>query len=208
MRILPLVLALACSPEQKVWHPHHLAEASVVLLAENSYGEWAKGTGTLWKHQGEVFITTAEHVVSFGSQLTAYKGTRAFPVEILLSDAESDFAVLRPRVPMPYHALDFKYGSVDPGDDVWYAGNPNHINHLLFKGTYSGEVLRGGQRLQVYQSFAWMGSSGAALVDKEGGFLGSISKIGISEEGHFLPNILFVVEGKKSLSLALHSLER
>lgn len=178
-------------------HPTAIRDASLTLHPQENGRSVGQGSGTAWSVDGTLKVTTAAHVVSHRQFVVGVHDRQRRLFQVVYVNRRSDFAILEPVESDPGFEIDplpFKLGDTEFGDPVWYAGTPNGNPHLILHGHYAGDVYEHGVRYQVFDSFAWKGSSGSAVVDRRGGFLGSVSRIDVDDLDDavvLIPNLVF-----------------
>jgi V8-like Glu-specific endopeptidase len=89
-------------------------------------------------------------------------------------------------------AIDYRSSKyVEIGKEVFYCGNPNNQYFLNFDGRISGVD---GQYLTI-NNFAWPGSSGSVVFNKEGKVVGVLSAVSVDAPTGLpvlIPNIVRV----------------
>lgn len=177
--------------------PVVVRDASLILHPQVAGVPVGQGSGTAWDVNGELKVTTAAHVVAFREYVIGIHGGRRLLFQVVYVNLRTDFAILEPVETNPDFDIDplpFKLGEPKYGGAVWYSGSPNGKPHLVLHGHYAGDVFENGVRFRVFDSFAWKGSSGSAVVDSRGGLLGSVSHIDVdvfNGDPVLIPNLVF-----------------
>lgn len=198
--VMSLILFFWINPKPKPIAVR-VQEASVMVTHElpGTDSFLALGSGTAWKVGSRVRISTAAHVLIPYLEPTVVRNGQVFRARVLYKNNATDFAVLEllDAGPYPFVPLPLSFGEVEVGEEVWYSGTPNLNKHLTLHGHYSGVVFEShaSTGAMVFDSFAWMGSSGSAIVTVDGGILGSLSHIDVATDNngdlHLLPQLVF-----------------
>ncbi|SIO52769.1 Do/DeqQ family serine protease [Rhodovulum sp. ES.010] len=136
------------------------------------------GSGVIVSRDG--LVVSNYHVVGQATDIrVVLADRREFDAEVLLSDEESDLAILRLRGAEDLPALDLRNSdTVEVGDLVLAIGNPFGIGQTVSSGIVSGLARSGlsigGGRGYFIQTDAAInpGNSGGALVDMQGRLVG------------------------------------
>ncbi len=143
------------------------------------------GSGVIVSPDG--LIVTNNHVIEGMTEITVvFADRREFSAEVLLTDPQTDLAVLRIDAKEPLPFLEFANSdAAEVGDIVLAIGNPFGVGQTVTNGIVSALARTGvtaGRRVQSsgrnYQFFIQTdaainpGNSGGALVDVDGKLLG------------------------------------
>lgn len=147
----------------------NLTEAVVVVRTPYGYG-----SGTLFKFKGSVIVLTAAHVISGSDYVSVNFMGEEYLSSVLYSNDSSDVAILHSpgiqgSTPIPLKIL----SDVEVGDSLSYCGYPNRQD----LGCFSGEVSQVSEEYINVHTYAWMGASGSAMIDKRGRLVGVLSGV-------------------------------
>ena len=147
----------------------NLTEAVVVVKTPGGYG-----SGTLFKTKDRTIVITASHVVSGLQYATVVFSGKEYLSSIVYNNPESDVAILlSPEIeradPMPLKIL----SNVEVGDRLSYCGYPNRQD----LGCFSGEVSHISKKYVNVHTYAWMGASGSAVINRRGKLVGILSGV-------------------------------
>jgi len=150
------------------------------------------GSGNYFKIGDQDFIMTAAHVVDNMSKVfVTERSGFTYEAEVRHIDYFRDIAIIVPERKLMYtEAIDYRSSKyIEIGKEVFYCGNPNNQTFLNFHGRVSGME---GQFLLI-NNFAWPGSSGSVVFNKEGRVVGVLSAVSVDNPTGFpvlLPNIV------------------
>jgi S1-C subfamily serine protease len=151
--------------------------SAVIMNAFPSEGGGAiTGSGNYFKIRDQHFIITAAHVVDGMDQIfVTERSGFSYSAEVKHIDYFRDIAIVVPERQLMYtEAIDYRSSKyIEVGKEVFYCGNPNNQYFLNFDGRISGVD---GQFLLI-NNFAWPGSSGSVVFNKEGKVVGIISAV-------------------------------
>ena len=151
--------------------------SAVIMNAFPSEGGGAiTGSGNYFKIRDQHFIITAAHVVDGMDQIfVTERSGFSYSAEVKHIDYFRDIAIVVPERRLMYtEAIDYRSSKyIEVGKEVFYCGNPNNQYFLNFDGRISGVD---GQFLLI-NNFAWPGSSGSVVFNKEGKVVGIISAV-------------------------------
>ena len=142
-----------------------------VVIVRTSYGY---GSGTLFKVKDKVIVITAAHVVDDSDYVTVdFSGTQHLS-SVVYTNRESDVAILLSPEIEGSKPLPLKIRSdVVVGDRLSYCGYPNRQD----LGCFSGEASQISKDYINVHTYAWMGASGSAMVDRRGRLAGVLSGV-------------------------------
>lgn len=167
--------------------------SAVIMNAFPSEGGGAiTGSGNYFKIRDQHFIITAAHVVDGMDQIfVTERSGFSYSAEVKHIDYFRDIAIVVPERQLMYtEAIDYRSSKyIEVGKEVFYCGNPNNQYFLNFDGRVSGVD---GQFL-LMNNFAWPGSSGSVVFNKEGKVVGIISAVSTDAPTGFpvlIPNIV------------------
>ncbi len=135
----------------------------------------AYGTGTVFKLDKKMFVLTAAHVVEGVLNPVIRKGSAELPGNIVYYDEASDIAVISIESHDDLVPISTKFRKKSPamGEKVFYCGYPNRKDIACFTGLVSHV---NGDTINIH-SYAWMGASGSAVLDKKGRIVGVLSAV-------------------------------
>lgn len=153
--------------------------SSVIINAFPASGGGAiTGSGNYFKIRDEHFIITAAHVIDDMTEvfITERSGF-SYKAEVKHVDYFRDIAIIIPEKKLMYtKAIDYRSSKyIEIGKEVFYCGQPNNQHFTLFDGRISGID---GQFLLI-NNFAWPGSSGSVVFNKEGRVVGILSAVSV-----------------------------
>jgi len=153
--------------------------SAVVINAFPSTGGGAiTGSGNYFKIRDQHFIMTAAHVVdNMGEIFITERSGFTYKAKLKHIDYFRDIAILVADKKLMYtEAVDYRSSKyIEIGKEVFYCGNPNNQLFLNFHGRVSG---LDGQFLLI-NNFAWPGSSGSIVFNKEGKVVGALSAVSV-----------------------------
>jgi len=142
------------------------------------------GSGNHFNLRGEKFILTAAHVIDTCEEvaLMEYTGEQ-FVLDPVIIDVTLDWAILKPQKDLPLKPAKFyRIKRPNIGMDLDMVSWPSDYGMV-----YTNGMLSGTQYLSFYfQTFCWLGSSGASIFDDEGAFLGVLHGIKV---GYYDPRM-------------------
>jgi S1-C subfamily serine protease len=153
--------------------------SSVIINALPSGGGGAiTGSGNYFKIRDQTFIITAAHVIDNMDQvfITERSGF-SYSAEVKHIDYFRDIAIIIPERRLMYtEAIDYRNSKyIEVGKEVFYCGQPNNQFFSTFHGRISGVD---GQFMMI-NNFAWPGSSGSVVFNKEGRVVGVLSAVSV-----------------------------
>ena len=162
---------------------------SVVLVKTNS----GYGSGTLFKIKKNLIVLTAAHVVDGEEYVSVEHADKHFLATVIFFDNENDVAILsvpniEGRDPM---SLKLSSSQSSVGDKVNYCGFPNREEVSCF----SGEISQISKKHINVHTYAWMGASGSAIVDKKGRVVGILSGLEVGRAGgayHLIEDVAWI----------------
>tara|TARA_Y100000310_G_scaffold9417_1_gene9851 strand:+ start:29808 stop:30488 length:681 start_codon:yes stop_codon:yes gene_type:complete len=162
------VKATSATPKQY----EKISRSIVEVRRKNSY---SYGTGTLFERKKEIFVLTAAHVIEGSEEAVIKYGDVEIIGKIVYYDEDSDIAVisvasLENRSPLKAR---FRKKMLSMGESTLYCGFPNKKELACFSGTIS---LVSSSIINIH-SYAWMGASGASVIDKKGKIIGILSAV-------------------------------
>jgi serine protease Do len=156
------------------------APSVVTVKMKTSFGFGGTGTGFIVSSDG--LIATNEHVISGGEGLEVklFDDTVVDEVEVLLSDATVDLAIL--KVKTDHELVPVELGdseAVKVGEPVIVIGNPLGLEHTLSDGLLSARRLYEGKRYIQMTAPVSPGNSGGPVFNRYGEVIGvTVAKIG------------------------------
>ena len=157
---------------------HAYTSAVVINSFSSEGGGVSTGSGNYFKIRDQHFIMTAAHVVDKVDQIfITERSGFTYGAEVRHIDYFRDIAIIVPERKLMYtEAIDYRSSKyVEIGKEVFYCGNPNNQLFLNFHGRVSG---MDGQFLLI-NNFAWPGSSGSIVFNKEGKVVGALSAVSV-----------------------------
>ena len=153
--------------------------SAVVINAFPSAGGGAiTGSGNYFKIRDQHFIMTAAHVVDgMGEIFITERSGFTYQAKVKHIDYFRDIAIVVADKRLMYtEAIDYRTSKyIEIGKEVFYCGNPNNQLFLNFHGRAAG---MDGQYLLI-NNFAWPGSSGSIVFNKEGKVVGALSAVSV-----------------------------
>ena len=142
------------------------------------------GSGNHFKVRGVPFVTTAAHVIDTCDTVAVVEGTgEVFQLDVVIVDVLVDWAVLKPKKPLLLPPAKFYRKSLGVGDHVDMLAWPSDYGMV-----YTTGQLAGAQSLSYYfQTFCWLGSSGASVFAEDGSFLGVLHGIKVGYYDPMMP---------------------
>jgi S1-C subfamily serine protease len=168
--------------------------AVIINAFPTSGGGAITGSGNYFKIRDQYFIITAAHVINDMSQIfVTERSGFSYTAKVQHVDYFRDIAIIVPERQLMYtEAIDYRSSKyVEIGKEVFYCGNPNNQYFLNFDGRISGVD---GQYLTI-NNFAWPGSSGSVVFNKEGKVVGVLSAVSVDAPTGLpvlIPNIVRV----------------
>jgi S1-C subfamily serine protease len=131
----------------------------------------AVGTGTYFSYKGKGIIVTASHVVGYAPFAKySYQGSK-IEADVVYNDVVNDIAILYVGdIPglRPIKFRTAKRETLQLGEELFYAGFPNNSGPYAITGTLASFY----SNVYVMQAYAWPGSSGSSVFDKQGRIVG------------------------------------
>ena len=153
-------------------HYERISKSIVEVGRENSYGY---GTGTIFIKNKQTFVLTVAHVVSgIDEAVIRYENSETVG-KVVYYDEDSDIAVISvPPIPGrdPVESR-FRKKDLTMGEETMYCGYPNKKELACF----SGNISLVSESVINIHSYAWMGASGSAVIDKKGRIVGVLSAV-------------------------------
>jgi len=158
-----------------------VSRKSAVQVRVEYPGASIRGTGTYFKFKNHNIVITAAHLYALGPA-TPLKSEAMIttPQEkvvgtLVYIDRITDIAIFKvPTLDSRKPAKFRRTSSYEVGSDVVYSGFPGTNSLLTIPGKLSGEGF--GTDIAMH-SFAWGGSSGSGVFDREGKFVGVVVSI-------------------------------
>jgi S1-C subfamily serine protease len=152
------------------------SRASVSVVEVGRADSSGYGTGTVFELDKKMFVLTAAHVVEGVLNPVIRKGSAEVVGNIVYYDESSDIAVI--SIDSSHNGLvpistKFRKKSPSMGEKVFYCGYPNRKDIACFTGLVSHV---NGDTINIH-SYAWMGASGSAVLDKKGKIVGVLSAV-------------------------------
>lgn len=153
--------------------------SSIIINAFRSGGGGVvTGSGNYFRIKNEIFVMTAAHVVEgmdevFITERSGY----SYKAKVKHVDQFRDIAIVVPEQelmytkPVNYQSSKF----IEIGKEAFYCGNPNN----QFFTVYDGRVSGMDNQFLLINNFAWPGSSGSVVFNKEGNVIGTISAVSV-----------------------------
>lgn len=161
-------------------------EATMRVFSQDENGV---GTGTYFDYRGKGIVLTASHVV--GRNRTAkieYMGS-LIEVPIIYNDQLRDIAILHIGDLPTLKPIKFKTAKLESltlGEEFTYVGFPNNHGPFALFGTFAGVA----DEFYIMQSYAWPGSSGASVFDKQGKIVGIITAVEVGSTPFGYPQLI------------------
>jgi len=150
--------------------------SSVVITAASDMGGISIGSGNYFHIHGHRFVLTAAHVVDgFAAIAITERSGDIHKTTVEHIDHTLDIAILRVETPLRFtKPVDYRPSRTPKvGKEIFYCGHPNQMYFTSYHGRVSGF---NGQYL-LLDTFAWPGSSGSVVFNKEGQVVGTISAV-------------------------------
>tara|TARA_X000001388_G_scaffold74504_1_gene67606 strand:- start:2680 stop:3375 length:696 start_codon:yes stop_codon:yes gene_type:complete len=142
------------------------------------------GSGTHFGLKGQKFILTAAHVIDACDDVALIEYTgEEISLDPVVVDETLDWAILKPEKDLPLKPAKFyRIDKPEMGMELDMVSWPSDYGMVYTKGS-----LAGTQYLSYYfQTFCWLGSSGASIFDQNGAFLGVLHGIKV---GYYDPRM-------------------
>ena len=142
------------------------------------------GSGNHFSLRGEKFILTAAHVIEACEvvKLIEYTGV-TIDLKPVVIDNLLDWAVLQPTEELPLKPAKFYRTEPEVSMNLDMVSWPSDYGMV-----YTTGQLAGGQSLSYYfQTFCWLGSSGASVFGEDGSFLGVLHGIKVGYYDPMMP---------------------
>ena len=153
--------------------------SSVVVFSTKEEEILGSGSGNYFKYKDKNFIITAAHVID--NEGVIYIGEKNIDIvkaTVIYIDKEKDIAIIQPNEKLKStKAIKFKPSKKTYiGESTYHTGHPDGESWHLSDGL----VSKVGSNFLILNTFAWPGSSGSVVFNKEGDVIGVISAIKIS----------------------------
>jgi len=166
--------------------------SSVVIHSLNESGFVSTGSGNFFRIHNQTFILTAAHVVNNSAILfVSERSGDMHPTKVALINEAADIAILVTDDNLLYtKAINYTpETSVKIGEEIFYCGHPNYSYYT----SYRGMVSASDGNFILLDSFAWPGSSGSAIFNRDGNVVGIVSSV--SSDDHvgtlaLIPNMV------------------
>jgi hypothetical protein len=158
-------------------------ESSYMILCYQDGRIAGAGSGNHFKLRDQKFILTAAHVIDSCHEvkLIEYTGEE-FTLDPVVVDELLDWAILKPNHELPLKPVKFYRSQPEIGMNLNMVSWPSDYGMVYTQGS-----LAGYQYLSFYfQTFCWLGSSGASIFDDNGAFLGVLHGIKV---GYYDPRM-------------------
>ena len=158
-------------------------ESSYMILCYQDGRLAGAGSGNHFKLRDQKFILTAAHVIDSCDEvkLVEYTGEE-FILDPVVIDELLDWAILKPDQELPLKPVKFYRTKPEMGMNLDMVSWPSDYGMVYTQGS-----LAGYQYLSFYfQTFCWLGSSGASIFDDNGAFLGVLHGIKV---GYYDPRM-------------------
>ena len=162
-------------------YAERISRSSAVQVRVEYPGASIRGTGTYFKFKGHNVVITAAHLYALGpatplkSEAMVITPQEKVVGTLVYMDRITDIAIFKvPTLDSRKPAKFRRTSSYEVGSDVVYSGFPGANNLLTIPGKLSGEGF--GTDIAMH-SFAWGGSSGSGVFDREGKFVGVLVSI-------------------------------
>ena len=165
-------------------------QSAVQVISTSHSGKVAKLSGTYITHKEKYYVLTALHgIVGVCENVWIWTADGGYSecVSILAIDKKSDYALMEINklpdlipvsVPRNMPRISEWKQSLSIQTEVFYTGFPNSSNLL----TIGGEIIGYSDRDKIYiNSYAWSGSSGSGVFNKNGKLIGYIVAIDVGE---------------------------
>lgn len=176
-----------------------------VLSVDMEKGMVSTSSATYFKYKSEYFILTTNHGLlgGCGSIQIEADGELFSCIEIIITNSNTDYAIMKVDEIKNRKALNFPNDTVRGLhrwsktltllNEIVYTGYPNATGPLTIDGKIMGFDNNG---LIYVDSYAWSGSSGSGVFDKNGKLLGYILAIDVGDNEYgttVLENVMLVV---------------
>lgn len=150
--------------------------SSVIITSATESGNISIGSGNYFHIYGHRFILTAAHVVDgFPAIIITERSGDLHSATVEHVDQILDIAILKVETMLEYtKPIDYR-PSKKPvvGKETFYCGHPDQMYFTSYHGRISGF---NGKYL-LLDTFAWPGSSGSMVFNKEGQVVGTVSAV-------------------------------
>ena len=138
------------------------------------------GSGTYFRYNRRHIVITAAHVVDEGAiYLVVDQWNNQRVGTLIYADREKDFAVLLIPAFEKTTPMRLNLPNYNPGDridtEVIFSGFPSSHSLTTMRGRVSGTE----GPIIIIHAAAWMGSSGSAVFDRNGNFLGVLFGVSV-----------------------------
>jgi serine protease Do len=156
------------------------APSVVTVKAKTPFGFGGTGTGFIVSRDG--IVATNHHVIDGGAtlELALFDGTVIDDIDVLVSDAAIDLALLKVKTEEPLAPVVLgDSAAVKVGEPVIVIGNPLGLEHTLSDGLLSARRLYAGKRYIQMTAPVSPGNSGGPVFNRYGEVIGvTVAKIG------------------------------
>ena len=150
--------------------------SSVIITAATETASISIGSGNYFHIYGHRFILTAAHVVDgFAAIAITERSGDIHKATVEHVDQTLDIAILKVESSLRFtNPIDYRPSKApEVGKDIFYCGHPNQ----MYFTSYHGRVSGFNSQYILLDTFAWPGSSGSVVFNKEGKVLGTISAV-------------------------------
>ena len=154
-------------------------KSSVILTGATEAGNVSIGSGNYFHIHGHTFILTAAHVVDgFEAIAITERSGDMHRARVMHIDHSIDLAIIKADAPLKFtKAIDYRPSKkIDIGKEVFYCGQPNQ----MYFSTYHGRIAGLSGQYILVDTFAWPGSSGSVIFNKEGQPTGVVSSVSLA----------------------------
>jgi S1-C subfamily serine protease len=154
-------------------------KSSVILTSATEAGNVSIGSGNYFHIHGHTFILTAAHVVDgFEAIAITERSGDMHRARVMHIDHSIDLAIIKADAPLKFtKAIDYRPSKkIDIGKEVFYCGQPNQ----MYFSTYHGRIAGLSGQYILVDTFAWPGSSGSVIFNKEGQPTGVVSSVSMA----------------------------
>lgn len=154
-------------------------KSSVILTGATEAGNVSIGSGNYFHIHGHTFILTAAHVVDgFEAIAITERSGDMHRARVMHIDHSIDLAIIKADAPLKFtKAIDYRPSKkIDIGKEVFYCGQPNQ----MYFSTYHGRIAGLSGQYILVDTFAWPGSSGSVIFNKEGQPTGVVSSVSMA----------------------------
>jgi hypothetical protein len=159
-------------------------ESSYMIMCYQEGRVAGAGSGNHFKIRDQKFILTAAHVIESCDEVKLIEFNNVIhDLKPVVVDELLDWAILKPDKELPLKPVKFYRTRPEVGMELDMYSWPSDYGMVYTKGH-----LAGSQYLSYYfQTFCWLGSSGASIFDENGAFLGVLHGIKVGYYDYRMP---------------------